>query len=193
MAKVKIIVFVTGNETKILHANKVLNKYGYEAVGKKLDLTEPREENPEDIVLSKADQAFGLLNTPLMVEDSGIFIRALGGFPKTFVKFALGTVGIENILKMMEGVEDRYVEFRQSLAYIAPGMKRPKVFNYVDGNFTLAEKIWPSKYESGEFDKILIPPGEKKAASLFSKEWRAKRDARANEGKIHYQQLAKWL
>ena len=94
----------------------------------------------------------------------------------------------------MEGVENRNAEFRQSLAYIEPGMVEPKVFSYVDGGFTLADRIWEDgANDAGEFDKVLIPPGESRPLSMFSKEWRAKRDAKQNKGTIHYEQLALWL
>lgn len=189
----KIITFVTGNKTKILHANEAIQKFGYVTVGKRLDIIEPREENPEKVVIEKAIQAFQILKKPLMVEDSGIFIRALNGFPKTFVHFVEDSIGIINIIKMMEGVTDRYVEFRQSLAYIEQGMKEPKVFSYIDGNYTIADRIWIPKYESVEFDKILIPPGENQPLCMFSKEWRAKRDTEANEQTIHHRQFSSWL
>lgn len=194
MTKTKNIIFVTGNPVKILHANTALKKLGFRVIGQKLDIIEPREEDPEKIVIEKAVQAFQQLKKPLIVEDSGIFINALGGFPKTFVHLVLDTLGTKNILKLMEGVENRSVEFRQSLAYIEPGMVEPKVFSYVDGGFTLADKVWESGgNDAGEFDKILIPPQELKPLSMFSKEWRARRDAIQNKGAIHYEQLARWL
>jgi len=194
MIKTKNIIFVTGNPVKILHANTALKNLGFSVVGQKLEIIEPREEEPEKVVVEKAFQAFQQLKKPLIVEDSGIFISALGGFPKTFVHFALDTIGIKNILKLMEGTEDRSAEFRQSLAYIEPGMAEPKVFSYIDGGFTLADRVWGNKVnDSGEFDKVLIPPGESKPLSMFSKEWRAKRDAEQNKGTIHYEQLARWL
>ncbi len=190
----KTITFVTGNETKVRHAMEAVKGLDIEIVGKKLDLVESREEDPAIVVAEKADQAFELLLDNLMVEDSGIFIRALNGFPKTFVHFAEETIGIVNILKMMEGVEDRHVEFRQSLAYLEPGMDEPKIFSYVDGNFTLSDKIWDSEFgDTANFNKILIPPGESKALSTFSAEWQAERDSKTNAETIHYRQLAKWL
>ncbi|MEK6818361.1 MAG: non-canonical purine NTP pyrophosphatase, partial [Nanoarchaeota archaeon] len=130
------------------HANTALKKLGFGVVGQKLDIIEPREEDPEKVVIEKAVQALQQLKKPLIVEDSGIFIEALNGFPKTFVHFALDTLGIKNILKLMDGVENRNAEFRQSLSYIEPGMNEPKVFSYVDGGFTLADRIW----EDGEKD-----------------------------------------
>lgn len=194
MIKTKNIIFVTGNPVKILHANTALKGLGFKVVGQRLEIIEPREEEPERVVIEKAVQAFQQLKKPLIVEDSGIFISALGGFPKTFVHFALNTLGIKNILMLLEGIEDRKAEFRQSLAYIEPGMVEPKVFSYIDGGFTLAGRVWEDEgNDSGEFDKVLIPPGESKPLSMFSKEWRAKRDADQNKGTIHYEQLARWL
>ena len=189
----KIITFVTGNTTKILHANEAMEKFGYGVVGKKLDIIEPREEDPEKVVIEKAMQAFQLLKKPLIVEDSGIFIRVLNGFPKTFVHFVEGSIGVANIIKMMEGKDDRHAEFRQSLAYIEPGMSEPKVFSYIDGNYTVADRVWVPTHESGEFDKILIPPREKQPLCMFDKVWRAKRDTEANQQTIHYRQLVVWL
>ena len=194
MKQIKNIIFVTGNPLKILHANTALKERGFSVVGQKLDIIEPKEEDPEKIVVEKAVQAFQQLKKPLIVEDSGIFIEALNGFPKTFVHFALDTLGIKNILRLMEGVENRNAEFRQSLAYIEPGMNKPKVFSYVDGGFALTDRIWEDgKKDAGEFDKILIPKGQTKPLCMFSKEWRAKRDVEQNKRTIHYEQLASWL
>ncbi len=190
----KTITFVTGNDTKVRHAREAMKGFEIELVGRRLDIIEPREEDPEKVVREKALQAAKIVSLPLMVEDSGIFIQALGGFPKTFVHFAEETLGIANILKMMEGVKNRHVEFRQSLAYFEPGMAEPKIFSYIDGNFTLADKIWEPEFgDTDDFNKILIPPGKNKALSTFSLEWQAERDTEANKDTIHYRQLAKWL
>ncbi|OGC99078.1 hypothetical protein A2701_03075 [Candidatus Amesbacteria bacterium RIFCSPHIGHO2_01_FULL_47_34] len=95
----------------------------------------------------------------------------------------------------MAGVDNREVEFHQSLAYIEPGLSWPEIFSYVDGGYTLADRVWetPSGEGWGEFDRILIPPGETKALCTFSPEWRARQDADKNKDTIHYHQLAKWL
>jgi len=116
----------------------------------------------------------------------------LKGFPKTFVHFAEETIGIKGVLKLMEVAQDRSAEFRQSLAYIEPGMNSPIIFSYVDNGYSVSTKIYEAK-DRADFDKILIPPGETLPLSMFSKEENAKRDARNNKEKIHYEQLALWL
>jgi XTP/dITP diphosphohydrolase len=187
------IIFVTGNGTKVLHAQEALKDSGIRVVNLKLDLIEPREEEPEKVAEAKAVQALEQIHKPLIVEDAGIFIQALNGFPKAFIHFAEETIGIAGILKLLEGATNRSAEFRQSLAYIESGMDVPKIFSYIDGGYRIADRIWEPKYESGEFDRILIPPGENQPLCMFDKEWRAKRDTEANKETIHYRQLTNWL
>jgi XTP/dITP diphosphohydrolase len=188
------LIFVTGNETKVLHAQKALEDLDIEVVQKKLSLDEPREEDPEEVVLIKARQAMREFREPLIVEDSGVFITALNGFPKTYVHFALDTIGIKGIIKLLTGEKNRSAEFRQSLAFMSPDMKEPQVFSYTDGGYSVSEKIWTSESEvSAEFDRILIPPGEDKPLCMFSKAWRARRDTEKNPETIHYRQLARYL
>lgn len=191
----KQIIFVTGNQMKVRHANEAVRDFGYAFIAKKLEIIEPREEEPEKVVIEKAIQAFAQLNSPLIVEDSGIFVESLNGFPKTFVHFVQDTIGVSGIIKLMQGIENRQAEFRQSLAYIAPNVEKPMVFSYIDGSYTVADKVWTENPygDSAEFDKILIPPGETQPLCMFSDAWRAERDTKANFETIHYRQLAKWL
>ena len=49
--------------------------------------------------------------------DAGFFIDELNGFPKAFVNFSLETIGIDGILKLMEGKENRRCKFEECLAY----------------------------------------------------------------------------
>lgn len=192
---VNIIYFITGNETKVLHAQTALNKYDITVIQKKLEIIEPREEEPEKVAAEKVLQAYEKTHEAVMAEDSGIFIEALNGFPKTFVHFTTDTIGITGILKLLEGKTNRKAEFRQALAYMEPAMKNPKVFSYIDGGFKVAETIQelPGELNIFSFDQILIPPGEEKALCLFDKKWRAERDFKQNGDNMHFVQLAIWI
>lgn len=188
------LLFITGNSTKVRHAEVALSGLDIEVVQKKYSLTEPRLENPEEIVLAKAVEAFSVFKTPLIVEDSGIFIKALNGFPKTYVHFAVATIGVAGIVKLMAGETDRSAEFHQSLAYISPSLPAPQVFSYVDGGYQIAQKVWTPEFENtADFDKILIPPGQDKPLCMFPAAWRAERDTSQNSDTIHYRQLARYL
>lgn len=48
---------------------------------------------------------------PLMIDDSGLFINRLKGFPGVYSAYVMKTLGCEGILKLMEGEEDRKARF----------------------------------------------------------------------------------
>ena len=65
----------------------------------------------------KVMEAYKLVNKPCISMDTGFWIDELGGFPKAFVNFALDTIGIDGILKLMEGKENRKCSFQECLAF----------------------------------------------------------------------------
>jgi len=82
-----------------------------------LDIPELRSENIEEIAYAKAQSAFEELKRPLIVDDTGFFIDAFNGFPGPYAAYVLRTVGVNGILKLMEGVTDRNASFVTSIGY----------------------------------------------------------------------------
>jgi XTP/dITP diphosphohydrolase len=111
----KEIIFVTTNKGKIAYANDVIKNT--KVIPYEYDLIEPREDNIRVIAEAKVRQAYEKTNKPCIAMDIGFFIRSLNGFPRAYVNYALDTIGIEGIIKLMENVDDRYCEFRECLAY----------------------------------------------------------------------------
>ncbi|MEM2636863.1 MAG: RdgB/HAM1 family non-canonical purine NTP pyrophosphatase [Candidatus Korarchaeota archaeon] len=77
--------------------------------------------NPEALdIVALYSAATARINTrpPYALEDTGLFIRALGGFPGIYSHYVKDTIGPNGILKLMEGVEDRYAEFRATVALV---------------------------------------------------------------------------
>lgn len=124
------VYFATSNEGKVEKARQALKKFGIEVEQIAIDLIESRAEDPADIAMEKAKQAFAELGKPVIVEDSGFFIEALNGFPMTHIKFSLKTLGIANILKLLEGVANRNAEWRMSLVFVR-GENDVRTFTYV--------------------------------------------------------------
>ncbi len=52
-----------------------------------------------------------------MVEDSGLYIRALNGFPGPYSSYVYKTIGYFGILKLMEDVTDRGAHFKSVVAF----------------------------------------------------------------------------
>jgi len=151
-----IVHFVTSNKGKVRNARRALRDYGIQVKQIEMELAESRSEDPKDIALEKAEQAYKALGEPVIVEDSGFFIRALNGFPMTHIKFSLKTLGIENIMKMLESVKDRRAEWRMTAAYVyGPGKHR--VFTFIEKGI-IAEKPRPIKRKMmSELWRIYVP------------------------------------
>ena len=109
------IYFVTSNKGKVASAQRQLGDIDVKIFN--YDLVEPRSDDVAEIAEYKVKQAYEVLKKPCMALDAGFFIEALNGFPRAFVHFALDTLGIEGILKQMNGVENRKCCFKECLAY----------------------------------------------------------------------------
>ena len=57
-------------------------------------------------------QGTELEGSAIMVEDSGLFIDSLDGFPGAYSSFVEGTVGLDGILRLLEDAGDRGAEYR---------------------------------------------------------------------------------
>ena len=115
MEKLDEIVFVTHNKGKIASAQNYLKKV--KLVPYDFELDEPRSDDLKEIATAKVKQAYEIVKKPCIAQDSGFYIDALNGFPKTFVNFSMDTIGVDGYLKLMEGVEDRTCAFKECLAY----------------------------------------------------------------------------
>jgi XTP/dITP diphosphohydrolase len=82
-----------------------------------LDLPEYRSDDVGEIARGKAQYAFLQLKTPLIVDDTGLFIEALKGFPGPYAAYVLNSIGNTGILKLMEGVADRRARFVTAIAF----------------------------------------------------------------------------
>lgn len=132
----KNIVFVTTNKGKIIEAQQYFNNVKLEIYNH--ELIEPRSDDIEEIAKSKVLQAYELVKKPCIAMDTGFFIDELNGFPRAFVNFALNTIRIEGILKLMQGVENRECHFKECLAYYDGSELK---FFYRQDNGTLAYEM----------------------------------------------------
>ena len=105
----KEIVFVTHNKGKAKSAEKYFNDLKFSTYD--FELNEPRSDDIQEIATAKVKQAYEIVKKPCIALDTGFFIDELNGFPKAFVNFSLDTIGIDGILKLMEGKENRKCKF----------------------------------------------------------------------------------
>lgn len=130
------VVFVTHNKGKIASAKKQLGEVNFKIF--EYELEEPRSDDIKYISKYKVMEAYKLVKQPCISLDCGFWIDELGGFPKAFVNFALDTIGVDGILKLMEGKENRKCRFTECLSYY-DGKEVHQFMGKHEGN--LSEKI----------------------------------------------------
>ena len=108
-------VFVTHKKGKIASASRQLEGVNFKVF--EYDLEEPRSDDIKYISKYKVMEAYRLVNKPCIALDCGFWIDELNGFPRAFVNFALNTIGIDGMLKLMENKENRNCRFTECLSY----------------------------------------------------------------------------
>jgi len=81
-----------------------------------LECPEFRHDDVGEIAREKARFAFEQLQVPLIADDTGFFIPALCGFPGPYAAYVLERIGLEGIVRLMEGKDDRSAYFETAIA-----------------------------------------------------------------------------
>ncbi|HXX05200.1 MAG TPA: RdgB/HAM1 family non-canonical purine NTP pyrophosphatase [Candidatus Bathyarchaeia archaeon] len=152
------IFFASSNENKFKEAKNILSKFGIKLQFLKSHLEEIQSENIEEIAQHKVNQAFSLCSRPVMIEDDGLFIRSLNGFPGPYSSFVFDTIGNNGILKLV--TKDRAAKFLSVIAYCE---KQDDVMLF-DASVSgmISKKTRGTKWG---YDPIFIPEGETKTYS----------------------------
>jgi len=114
------VAFVTRNKHKFEEASYVLSHFGVRVVQVDLERVEIQSDDLSEIALTGAKQASLRLGRAVVVEDAGLFVDALNGFPGPYSSYVFRTIGIRGILKLMSGVGDRRARFESAVAYCDP-------------------------------------------------------------------------
>lgn len=115
---------------------------------------EIRSDNLEEVARDAVLAAFELCRAPVFVEDAGLFIDALNGFPGTYSGWVQKKLGNAGILKLLEGEADRSARFEAVIAY-HDGFRVSCFAGRCDGDISDMER---GRGGFG-FDPIFVPRG----------------------------------
>ena len=155
MPKPKLSInFVTSNLGKVREFKQILEP-AIKVSHIKIAYPEMRSDDSEEIARQSAQMLANRLKKTIVVEDSGLFIDALHGFPGTCSAYIHKRIGLNGILKLMNGMENRKCEYRSAVALCEPGKKpisflgteKGEVAENIGGNFGFGH------------DPIFIPEG----------------------------------
>ena len=163
MQQLSELFFASSNEHKFQEAERILVNLGMQINLYKTTLEEIQSNDLNDIAEKKAINAYDLIQKPVIIEDDGLFIDSLDGFPGPYSSYVYDTIGNKGIMKLLENSEIRAAKFVSIIAYCdnACGVK-------------LFESSIPGKISSvlekggWGYDPIFIPDGESKTYANVS-------------------------
>ena len=163
MQQLSELFFVSSNENKFQETERILSNLGVKINFSKTTLEEIQSSSISEIAEQKAISAYKLIQKPVIIEDDGLFIDSLNGFPGPYSSYVYDTIGNKGIMNLLENSEFRDAEFVSIIAYLDDN----------DG-VKLFESSIPGKISSviekggWGYDPIFIPDGESKTYANVS-------------------------
>jgi len=153
----KVVFFVTGNVHKFNEARKLLAEYSVATAMLNLEAVEIQDDSLENVAKASVVDATKKSNLPVFVEDAGLFVKALNGFPGPYSSYVHRALGTKGILKVMQNERKRDAYFLSVVAFSNPQKPlEPKCFRgKVEGKIAYKER---GKQGFG-FDPIFEPFG----------------------------------
>lgn len=147
------LLFITGNRGKFVEAERLLGRFGIRLEQADLEITEPQADTLEEVVEKCAEEALKKTDGCFIIEDSGLFINSLNGFPGVYSSYVYRKIGCDGILKLLTGSSDRSAYFMTSLAYGEAGRGIKLFKGRVDGLIVME----PRGKGGFGFDPIFTP------------------------------------
>ncbi|MBX5321231.1 MAG: XTP/dITP diphosphatase [Candidatus Bathyarchaeota archaeon] len=126
--KGKVIFFATNNINKFNEARRVLSRYKIAVGMLRVKTLEIQSESLEEIAKNSAIHAFQQCHLPIIVEDAGLFVEALKGFPGPYASYVYKTIGNEGLLKLMKEATNRRARFQSMVVYFSEELESPICF-----------------------------------------------------------------
>ena len=162
----KQVAFATSNKGKIEEARIVLSPFGIAVRpfnGKGLEI---QAETVSEVAAFSAKVASRTYRRALIVEDAGLFIESLHGFPGPFSSYSYKTLGIGGLLSLLDGTRSRRASFKSAVAYCDPAGE-PRVF---EGLVTGMISRSPSGANGFGFDPVFVPSGSRRSMGQLTLE-----------------------
>ncbi len=130
-------------------------EHGYELEHIKTSYPEIQADTIEETIVPGLRWLIEQYNRPMMIDDSGLFIDALKGFPGVYSSYAFRTVGCDGILRLMKGVDDRSAKFECCIGFLKPGSE-PFIAKGVSKGSISRRKAGSGGFG---FDPVFVPEG----------------------------------
>lgn len=154
MLKSYDLYFASSNKHKYSEAKEILSKFQINLGFFEFAPIEIQSNSILEIAKKKSLDAYLSCKKPVIVEDDGLFIPSLGGFPGPYSSYVFNTIGNPGVLNLVKS--KRAAEFHSVISYC--NGKKPVTFQGITKGII-------SKKQRGKdwgYDPIFIPKGKTK-------------------------------
>lgn len=176
-----MIYFITSNDNKFREAKEIFSEYGISIEQTPKPYKEIQADTLEEVVREALE---GIDEEEVFIEDAGLFVNALGGFPGVYSRYVEDTIGNEAILRLLSDVKERSAIFQSVVGYKGKNIKINIFDGKVEGEIAKEQR---GKKGFG-YDPIFIPKGFNKT---FAEDITLK--MRLSHRKQAMEKLAKYL
>jgi XTP/dITP diphosphohydrolase len=162
------IRFITSNEGKYNEVHAALEKVGHELLWTRQPYPEIQTASLDEVVEAGLEWVQRKMepSEPFIIEDSGLFIDALSGFPGVFSAYVFKTIGNRGVLKLMDGEKKRGARFESRIGFWSRE-HGPHIFHgRCPGRIALS----PSGQGGFGYDPIFMPRGKGRTFARMTNE-----------------------
>ncbi len=183
----KQVFLVTRNIHKFNEARRILGKYKIAtAMLKHIPKVEIQDDKLENVARRSAEDAYKKCRLQVLVEDAGLFVHALAGFPGPYSSFVFRTIGCKGIIRLMENEVNRKAQFKSVVASFGPETSESTYFvGEIEGSII----DQPRGTQGFGFDPIFQPLMSKKTFAEIGIE----KKNRVSHRSIAFQRFAEWF
>ncbi len=184
------IYFVSNNLNKYSEIESMLNDKIIDLDLKfcKQYIIEIQDEKIENIAMEKAKSAYNIVKKPILIEDDGLFINSLNGFPGQYSKFFFNSIGNKGIIRLLKGSSDRSAFFKSIFVY-NDGSIAKVFYGKINGKIssTITQGGWG-------YDPIFIPlKRNNKKGITFAKLSQTNKKNELSHRRIAFYKFIKWF
>lgn len=149
------VLLATSNRGKLKEAKKILAPFGLSVEQFDGKGTEIQADTNGEVAAYSSRGAAQAAGRPVLVEDAGLFVDSLNGFPGPYSAYAFKTIGLGGIISLLGSSRKRSAAFASSIAYCEPGGEPVLFEGSVRGTITRK----PRGVRGFGFDPIFVPEG----------------------------------
>jgi len=186
--KGRMIFFATNNVNKFNEARRILAPYNIAVGMLRVKSLEIQSDSLKEIAEASVVDAFQRSHLPIIVEDAGLFVEGLNGFPGPYAAYVYKTIGNKGLIELMRNVKTRKAYFESAIAYMSGDLKSPLTFSGKAQGKIVPEQRRGDGNSGFGFDPIFEPATSNKTFAEMSISQKNKYSHRAEA----FQTFAEW-